>query len=170
MLHVTVPYVTCNCALCYMWLCPMLHVTVPYVTCDCALRYMWLCLWIVQSWLPFRFSLTYIYYSFKVVSASVKNKYDLSLICGCFEPTSKLSMVCLSTYSPEKYLNTLKKYTPMLHSQIEDFQPHMSWGSSWQWSYGRWIYNYLCNQWLSPQKLWVRTLFMARYTWYNIMW
>ena len=24
------------------------------------------------------------------------------------------------------------------------------------WSYGRWIYNYLCNQCLSPLKLWVR--------------
>ena len=29
------------------------------------------------------------------------------------------------------------------------------------WSYGSWIYNYLCNQCLSPLKLWVR---------YNIMW
>ena len=25
------------------------------------------------------------------------------------------------------------------------------------WSYGRWIYNYLCNQYLSPLTLWVRT-------------
>ena len=31
------------------------------------------------------------------------------------------------------------------------------------WSYGSWIYNYLCN-------LWVRTLFMAKCTWYNMMW
>ena len=31
------------------------------------------------------------------------------------------------------------------------------------WSYGSWIYNYLCN-------LWVQTLFMAKCTWYNIMW
>jgi hypothetical protein len=40
----------------------------------------------------------------------------------------------------------------------------------WSWLYGSWIYNYLCNQCLSPLKLWVRTPFMARYTWYNIMW
>ena len=26
----------------------------------------------------------------------------------------------------------------------------------WPWSYGSWIYNYLCNQCLSPLKLWVR--------------
>ena len=27
------------------------------------------------------------------------------------------------------------------------------------WSYGSWIYNYLCNQCLSPLRLWVRTPF-----------
>ena len=27
--------------------------------------------------------------------------------------------------------------------------------SSWLWSYGRWIYNYICNQCLSPLTLWV---------------
>jgi len=26
---------------------------------------------------------------------------------------------------------------------------------SWSWSYGSWIYNYICNQCLSPQTLWV---------------
>jgi hypothetical protein len=31
-------------------------------------------------------------------------------------------------------------------------------------SYGSWIYNYLCNQCLSPLKLWVKTPFMAKYT------
>ena len=30
-------------------------------------------------------------------------------------------------------------------------------GPSWSWSYGSWIYNYLCNQCLSPLKLWVQT-------------
>jgi len=28
-------------------------------------------------------------------------------------------------------------------------------GQSWSWSYGSWIYNYLCNQFLSPITLWV---------------
>ena len=42
----------------------------------------------------------------------------------------------------------------------------ISWlkGPLWPWSYGSWIYNYLCNQCLSPQKLWVRNSFMARCT------
>jgi hypothetical protein len=26
----------------------------------------------------------------------------------------------------------------------------------WLWLYGSWIYNYLCNQCLSPLKLWIR--------------
>jgi hypothetical protein len=34
-------------------------------------------------------------------------------------------------------------------------------------SHGSWIYNYLCNQCLSPLKLRVQTLFIARWTRYN---
>ena len=44
------------------------------------------------------------------------------------------------------------------------------WGPLWSWSYGSWIYNCLCYQCLSPLKLWVQTPFMARCTWYSIMW
>jgi hypothetical protein len=33
--------------------------------------------------------------------------------------------------------------------------------------YGSWIYNYLCNQCLSPLTLWIR---IPLSTWYNIMW
>ena len=32
-------------------------------------------------------------------------------------------------------------------------------GPLWLWSYGSWICNYLCNQYLSPLTLWVRILF-----------
>ena len=39
------------------------------------------------------------------------------------------------------------------------------WGPLYSWSYGNWIYNYLCNQCLSPLKLWVRIPLMARCTW-----
>jgi hypothetical protein len=47
---------------------------------------------------------------------------------------------------------------------------HIYQGSPWLWSYGSWIYNYLCNECLSPLTLWVRTPFMTRCTRYNIMW
>ena len=33
---------------------------------------------------------------------------------------------------------------------------HNYWRPSWLCSYGSWIYNYLCNQNISPLKLWVR--------------
>jgi hypothetical protein len=51
------------------------------------------------------------------------------------------------------------------------FRSCSEWGPSWSWSwsYGSWIYNYLYNQYLSPLKLWVRILLMARCTWYNII-
>ena len=39
---------------------------------------------------------------------------------------------------------------------------NLSEGPSWSWSYGSWIYNHLCNQYLSPLMLWVRIPFMAR--------
>jgi hypothetical protein len=35
---------------------------------------------------------------------------------------------------------------------------------SWPWSYGSWIYNYQCNQCLSPLMLWVRISIRARCT------
>ena len=38
------------------------------------------------------------------------------------------------------------------------------WKPSWLWSYGSWIYNYLCNQCLSPLMLWVRISIRARFT------
>jgi len=44
-----------------------------------------------------------------------------------------------------------------------------SWGQLGLWTYGSWIFNYLCNQCLPPLKLWVRTPFMVRFTRYNIM-
>jgi hypothetical protein len=40
----------------------------------------------------------------------------------------------------------------------------LSEGPSWSWSYGSWIYNYLCNQYLSPLMLWVRISIRARCT------
>ena len=35
---------------------------------------------------------------------------------------------------------------------------------SWPWSYGSWIYNYPCNQCISPLMLWVRFSIRSGYT------
>jgi len=40
----------------------------------------------------------------------------------------------------------------------------MAEGLSWPWSYGSWIYNYLCSQCLSPLMLWVRISIRGRCT------
>jgi len=53
---------------------------------------------------------------------------------------------------------------------LNTFILHMQVETSWSWSYGSLIYNYLCNQCLSPQKLWVWIQLMASCTRYNIMW
>jgi len=42
-------------------------------------------------------------------------------------------------------------------------------GPPWWWSYSSWIYNYLCNQYLSQLMLWVRIPLMARCTRFNLM-
>jgi len=43
-------------------------------------------------------------------------------------------------------------------------------GSSWSWSYGSWIYNYISNQYLSPLTFVSSKNAQARCTRYNIMW
>ena len=50
----------------------------------------------------------------------------------------------------------------VFHSILQRTMIHM--GPSWPWSYGSWIYSYLCNQCLSPLMLWVRISNRARYT------
>ena len=40
---------------------------------------------------------------------------------------------------------------------------------SWSWPYGSWIFNYLCNQCLSPLTLWVRIPLMTWHTLYNFI-
>jgi hypothetical protein len=37
-------------------------------------------------------------------------------------------------------------------------------GLLWLWSYGSWVYNYLCNQCLSPLMLWVQISIRAKCT------
>ena len=65
-------------------------------------------------------------------------------------------------------------------SMVEYFRPslifwnvHMIYiykGSSWSWSYGSWIYNYLCNQCLSPLNVMSSNPTHAWCTHYTIMW
>jgi hypothetical protein len=61
----------------------------------------------------------------------------------------------LYTYDSVGWL-VLWRLTPLKISNHE--------GPSWPWSYGGWIYNYLCNQCLSTLMLWVRLPLRAKCT------
>ena len=53
------------------------------------------------------------------------------------------------------WLNWLYKSKFIIHNSV---------GPLWPWSYCSWIYNYLCNQCLSPLMLWVRISIRVRCT------
>ena len=69
-------------------------------------------------------------------------------------------------YIEEKLFNLTFRISPDAFFQGIVTINFYSWEkrSSWQWSYGSWIYNYLCNQCLSPLMLWVLILNRARCT------
>jgi hypothetical protein len=54
--------------------------------------------------------------------------------------------------------------TKLSHFTINNKIDILKWGPSWPWLYGSWIYNYLCNQYLSPLMLWVWISIRARCT------
>jgi hypothetical protein len=68
-----------------------------------------------------------------------------------------------------EFKHRAQKFMTIRHWRLHN-NDYLNKRPSWAWSYGSWIYNYMCNQCLSPLKLWVRTPFMARCTRYNIMW
>jgi hypothetical protein len=65
----------------------------------------------------------------------------------------------LSPYVPFVNFYLFRSITSTCISMINKY-----WGPSLPLSYSSWIYNYLCNQCLSPPKLWVWIPLMARYT------
>ena len=70
----------------------------------------------------------------------------------------------LNPLEPEIY----RKYLVSIETEAENYCSKCSLlqdeGPSWPWSYGSWIYNYLCNQCLSPLMLWVRISIWVRCT------
>jgi hypothetical protein len=59
----------------------------------------------------------------------------------------------------------ISKKKIMWHTLLmNDYNYYHMLGPSWPWSYGSWIYNYLCNQCLSSLMLWVRISIGARCT------
>jgi hypothetical protein len=78
------------------------------------------------------------------------------------------------TWNSVNYFTKSPIYLLLKHRSISfaHRQPPVSTfgGASGSWSYAYWIYNYLCNQCLSPLKSEVWILLTVRCTRYNIMW
>ena len=90
--------------------------------------------------------------------AKYDQNYDIRDRCRFLRqmilPGEKAS--ALAKYAKKIFLST--KPAPVLESKFKGkycYNLHKAYqGPSWPWSYGSWIYNYLCNQCLSPLMLW----------------
>ena len=77
------------------------------------------------------------------------------------------SWTCCTRFLNKLAENERVKYNTIYHSirltscdyhvDVNIFHYRSPLGSSWSWLYGSWIYSYLCNQCMSPLKLWIRT-------------
>ena len=58
-------------------------------------------------------------------------------------------------FGPASGWPSIQPLNDVYHDVSLSIYVNLSWRSLWSWSYGSWIYNYLCNQCLSPL-MWVR--------------
>jgi hypothetical protein len=56
----------------------------------------------------------------------------------------------------DQYIGFVLNFVSFLDLPIVTYSSQVLEGPSWPWSYDSWIYNYICNQCLSPLMLWVR--------------
>jgi hypothetical protein len=82
---------------------------------------------------------------------------------------SSVLQVIMCTFTDIFQYQSHKVYTSNIIQWDRSKHVQFTEGPSWSCSYVCWIYNDLCNQWLPPLWLWVRTPLMARCTRYNIM-
>jgi hypothetical protein len=93
--------------------------------------------------------------------------YENMLACNLIWTNNKLHI-----FSSYQFNHILSQKLQLTHGQwmllIKVLFTITTGGPSW--SYGRWIYNYICNQCLSPFKFWVRIPLISMCTWYNFIW
>jgi len=81
---------------------------------------------------------------------------QLSVECYLFSPWYGWNIAHLALSNDHSF--TKIKLAVFL-SEIQFDRPQYLYeytGQSWSWSYSCWIYNYICNQCISPLTLWVR--------------
>jgi hypothetical protein len=88
------------------------------------------------------------------------SKIDVFLCCNTqpiIEASSGMRFGCYQYHYPELEGNFRHYQFLCSIGTVYDFQLLILL-DSWSWSYGSWIYNYLCSQCLSPLILWIRIL------------
>jgi len=71
-------------------------------------------------------------------------------ICIFFKYTAFCYQLCVNYVSIVTKNVHLSNFQATVH-QLSNYSLNpLSMGPLWSWSYGSWIYNYLCNQCLSP--------------------
>ena len=88
-----------------------------------------------------------------------------ALFTDCY--SLELNRVCFQLIEIAQYdkFQDLICITLFISKSAYDSVLSYAWqGPSWPWSYGNWIYKYLCNQCLSPLMFWVRISIRERCT------
>jgi hypothetical protein len=116
-----------------------------------------------------------VYITSKVVNSSKNNKSTWFIYWHlCVD-----GLLCLTPLSPIFQLYRGSQFywwrKPEYPEKITDHLSiyNITCGPLWQWSYGSWIYNYLCNQCLSTLMLWVQIplrwgVFDTNITWQSL--
>ena len=112
-----------------------------------------LCVHLTLLWLEIK------YYIVHIPSANYMGRMDeigLDLFT-CLQICQFISL--LNTYQSQIYIRIqIPKKSKMRWCYVfSDIFYLITKVPSWSWSHGSWIYDYLCNQCLSPLTLWVRT-------------
>ena len=100
-----------------------------------------------------------------VTSLTNHNRKDFSLLFEAGIYFAKLFSTFVSTKFRMVHSNLIiQLYTISFKFTLSYTDSNWLSRPSWPWSYGSWIYNYLCNQCLSPLMLCVRISIRARCT------
>ena len=104
------------------------------------------------SWNPVQHSLWDQKSQMKILYLLVTYVNRLDIVRGCRRGRDLMVVWFTTTYAINAYHPTTYHYHYIFYCSIIK----------------SWIWHYLCNQCLSPLKLWVRISFIARCTWYDI--
>ena len=124
------------------------------------------------------FNFNHSFYLFQSISSvfygqSHLTDFDIFMIKNILDswfPIYTFCFLLIFSWNTSGLFIMIPKHVFMYHSEKILHSSHFYYITIFWSTLTSWIYNYMCNQCLSPLKLWVQILLMARCTWYNIMW